>query len=136
MYLRELTWKLRDSEAKISFFEKSGRLVFEKPITIFVGENGSGKFALLNLIGDNADIKSIGKKEKEYSSIYPEDIKLIWNTKPKNSFHFSTEDFTYFIRELRAEKGSLDLTAKEFNKRFTGYGKKLAVGTVLGQKKL
>ncbi|MCL5090521.1 MAG: AAA family ATPase [Patescibacteria group bacterium] len=121
----------------IKSFEK---LVFDSPVTFFVGENGSGKSTLLEgaaatqlpAIGsDNAGNDETLKPARKLA----ESLKLVWSIKTHQGFFLRAEDFFGFIKKLTENKRELEATKTDFANRFQGYGKMLAVGSIEGQLK-
>ena len=87
-------------------------IVFDGPVTILIGENGSGKSTFLELINEVIGLYKIRDKK----TLHPElispindaksqvHIKYVLN-KPKG-FFFSAEDFTSYIHDLMKEKAN------------------------------
>ncbi|MCJ8006810.1 AAA family ATPase [Lederbergia wuyishanensis] len=86
------------------------QLSFKKPITILVGENGSGKSTFLEGIAASSDLPIAGgieisqDKELEHAQILAEAFKLSWMQKTKNGFFLRAEDFISFVRRIKSMK--------------------------------
>jgi len=83
-------------------------LSFEKPVTILVGENGTGKSTFLEALASSADMILIsGKtldKKFEHAKELGNKMKLVWTVKSKNGFFFRADDFINYIRETSQTK--------------------------------
>lgn len=94
---------LRDVEEgypfSLSFFNQE--VPFTSPITILIGDNGSGKSTFLELIRYKLDLYQIGTPYQ-----YPKAVrcKTKYTLQKPKGFYFSSEDFTTYIHELEKEK--------------------------------
>ncbi|HLR91762.1 MAG TPA: AAA family ATPase [Atopostipes sp.] len=79
---------------------------FTKSVTILVGDNGTGKSTLLNMLAASGDMITIG--DNKTNSIWSDDlirtIKLTWNLKTKTGFYFKANDFIQFIEQTKETK--------------------------------
>ncbi|WP_255475172.1 AAA family ATPase [Planomicrobium sp. YIM 101495] len=83
------------------------KLEFTKPVTILVGENGTGKSTLLEGIAASSGSILIGGtayEESELSRELKTKLKLVWSIKTKKGFYFRANDFTNFISRLKEVK--------------------------------
>lgn len=85
------------------------KITLTTPITILVGENGSGKSSLLKLLNDVLKLYRIDandamkKNPKAFkSSLHLPSVQYV-RTKPKG-FYFSAEDFTTYIHSLEQNR--------------------------------
>ncbi len=110
------------------------------PITFLVGENGTGKSTFLESLAVAANSHTIGEKSLDQdntlspSKLLAENLKLSWKIRTHKGFFVRSEDVFGFTKYLAKTKIGLDKNADRFSKKFSGYGQKLAVGAVLGQK--
>ena len=84
-------------------------IVFNKPVTFLVGENGIGKSTLLEAVmfryethdEDERGMLNDGREGlKMYANVLPDNIHLEEEHKPDNHFFFRAESFFDFAREL------------------------------------
>ncbi|MBS4199646.1 AAA family ATPase [Bacillus sp. FJAT-49732] len=86
------------------------KLSFKKPITILVGENGSGKSTFLEGIAASSDLPVAGgvelsqDKEMDHAQTLAKALKLTWMQKTKNGFFLRAEDFISFVRRIKQMK--------------------------------
>jgi predicted ATPase len=97
---------------------------FENKITLFVGENGSGKSTFLEAIAANSGIPLIGSAATidSDSSLEParelgQKLKLTWKIRSKNGFFFRANDFINFSRKLAEIKNESQQAVKEIRER-------------------
>jgi len=83
----------------LPFFNQE--IQFTSPITILIGDNGSGKSTFLELIRSKLDLFQIGTPYQYPKAIHCKTRYIL--QKPKG-FYFSSEDFTTYIHELEKEK--------------------------------
>ncbi|PKK97041.1 MAG: ABC transporter ATP-binding protein [Tenericutes bacterium HGW-Tenericutes-3] len=91
-------------------FFKEQHITFDSPITILVGENGSGKSTFLELINEKLKLYRIEMEntyQKELRDILKKaskDITLKYALTKPQGFFFCAEDFTSYIHFLVREK--------------------------------
>ncbi|WP_043930056.1 AAA family ATPase [Bacillus sp. EB01] len=97
---------------------------FENKVTLFVGENGSGKSTFLEAIAANSGIPLIGSAVTidSDSSLEParelgQKLKLTWKIRSKNGFFFRANDFINFSRKLAEVKIESKQAVKEIRER-------------------
>lgn len=116
-------------------------LRFTTPITYFIGENGSGKSTLLEGLAAAAGSYAIGSRPIERDStlegakLLAKQLKLSWSMRSHNGFFIRSEDVFGFARSIAQSKRELEGYAEDFSKNLSGYGRSLARGAVLGQKR-
>lgn len=95
----------------ISLFQKSFDLSFSKPITIFVGENGTGKSTLLEFIAYSCGFNIYGgsrnhtygvheNQSLEYLNQLSKTMKLAWLPKVSKGFFMRAETFFNFMEHV------------------------------------
>lgn len=100
-------------------------IVFDSPITILVGENGTGKSTLLEAIACAIGSITIGDtdintdREFEYARSLSKYLKLSWTAKTKKGFFLRAEDFINYIRKLHIIMKDMQIEIKESDKRFS-----------------
>lgn len=125
----------------IPAFRNLKSVQFTKPITIFVGENGSGKSTLLKALALKINLPAIGSTELEQDDTlsgfrsFSNGIYSHWNrAKTYRGFFFRAEDYFGFVKRLRSIDQELKGDIVDFEKNLSGYGLKVAVGAIHGQK--
>ncbi|MDP8238411.1 MAG: AAA family ATPase [Candidatus Hatepunaea meridiana] len=116
-------------------------LEFTTPVTFFIGENGSGKSTLLEAIAAGFGSIAIGSQDfqsdesLEHARLLAGQLKFVRNLKPERGFFFRVEDFFGFTKRIIRQGEELDELETEYNQKFTGYGRKLAMGMAQSQRK-
>lgn len=109
-------------------------LQFNSPITIFVGDNGTGKSTLLELIACKLNLYRISNdlnyRDPDFIPIKEaaSSFKLNYSVKPKG-FFFRSEDFTTYVSFLHQAKKEAREEIKRIDETFTkssDYAKTLA----------
>lgn len=110
---------------------------FFSPVTIFIGENGSGKSSLLEGIAMAVGSIVIGREEisrdETMKSIEPlaKAMKLVWNKPTHKGFFLRAEDFFGFLQRIRSIKqdmmDEISRVDREYAER-SEYAKRLAKG--------
>ena len=107
------------------------------PVTIFVGENGTGKSTLLEAIAAAAQLPVLGGAQ----AIGPvrklaDCLRLSWKQKTRRGFCLRAEDFIYFSRRLDATRSGLEEDLEQLAGEFSGrsqYAHNLARMPLVGQ---
>lgn len=124
----------------IPVFRNLDQLSFESPITVLVGENGSGKSTLLKALALKINLPAIGSLELEQDdtltgfSAFSEGMISKWRSKAYRGFFFRAEDYFGFVKRLKNLDQELKGDIVDFEKNLSGYGLKVAVGAIHGQK--
>ncbi len=112
MYLKSLAIDSRSFPTldqfpfNISVFQQTERVDFVSPIAFFVGENGSGKSALLDAIGRKSGFLPWGGSkihrvhENPFETRLANYVSPAWDPKHKYGFHFRAETFFNFASSL------------------------------------
>lgn len=105
-----------------------------REVTFLVGENGSGKSTLLEGIAAGSGLPVVeGEGRNKTAQKLADSLRLQWAINPHRGFFLTAEDFFGFIKQLKKRKSELLEKADELNQRFSGYGRDLAVGAIIGQ---
>jgi predicted ATPase len=124
MHIRSLSF-LHDTfpkEASYPFslevFRKTGTLAFSKPVTFFIGENGTGKSTLLQAIARGAGIhiwqEHEGRRDAKnlHEDQLHQSLRIAWTDGKVPGSFFASEIFRHFAEALdqwgRADAGCLD----------------------------
>lgn len=115
------------------------RLDFKAPVTFLVGENGTGKSTLLESLAIAARAIVVGGEDLESdptlesSRNLAKNLRLSWSRRSKRGFFLRAEDFFGFAKRIAQSKLDLQELEQEFDDKFEGYGRQLAVGVARGQ---
>ena len=115
-------------------------LKFEKPISYFVGENGSGKSTILEAIAAYTEVPLAGSfrlEEDESLSAANEladYLRISFLDKTQRGFFVRAEDFIGFARNIKNEIKALDAEIAEVKESWTGGDIKLTLGAIEGEK--
>ena len=129
----EFPWTL----ALIKDFEE---LVFEKSISFFVGENGSGKSTILEAIAAYSEVPLAGSHRLEddeslaAANKLADYMRISFKQKTHRGFFVRAEDFIGFARNIKNEIKALDAEIEEVKANFTGGDIKLTIGTIEDEK--
>lgn len=90
----------------LPIFKALDQLTFEQPVTILVGDNGTGKSTILESIATAGELITIGNnwEPPAFGKHLTKDIKLTWNVKSKVGFYFKANDFIQFIDRTKEAK--------------------------------
>ena len=115
-------------------------LKFEKPISYFVGENGSGKSTILEAIAAYTEVPLAGSfrlEEDESLSAanqLADYLRISFLDKTQRGFFVRAEDFIGFARNIKNEIKALDAEIAEVKESWTGGDIKLTLGPIEGEK--
>lgn len=115
-------------------------LVFEKSISFFVGENGSGKSTILEAIAAYAEVPLAGSFRLEddeslaAANSLADYLRISFQQKTHKGFFVRAEDFIGFARNIKNEIKTLDAEIADVKATFTGGDIKLTLGAIEGEK--
>lgn len=115
-------------------------LQFEKNISFFVGENGSGKSTILEGIAAYTEVPLAGSHRLEddeslaAANQLANYLSIRYEEKSHHGFFVRAEDFIGFARNIKNEIKALDKEIQEVKDNFTGGDIKLTLGTLEGEK--
>jgi predicted ATPase len=100
------------------------RLLFNSPITFFVGENGTGKSTLLSAIAaaigsivvgsDGIDTDSDFAAARELAP----HLKLTWNVRTRKGFFLRAEDFINYTKQLARMRIEMEADIRQVDKTY------------------
>ncbi|WP_067618952.1 AAA family ATPase [Alicyclobacillus acidiphilus] len=94
----------------IPVLHRGCRIHFSSPVTILVGENGTGKSTLLEAMATAIGLPAIGAADASEDPTLVQQralgatLRLTWNRKTRRGFFLRAEDFFNFCRHLRSIK--------------------------------
>jgi predicted ATPase len=94
----------------IPAFRREQAISFERPVTIFIGENGCGKSTLIDLIAAKTNLYRITKEDKirresdAFFRVAAQSVGVEFRLLRPSGFYFSAEDFSSYIQSLQQEK--------------------------------
>ncbi len=92
----------------LEIFKKTDILQFNRPITFFIGENGTGKSTLLRAIAHSAGIHIWGEHEgridrhNPYEDLLYQSLRIEWIDEKVPGSFFASEEFHHFSEILDA----------------------------------
>ena len=108
----------------IQLFKDFDILEFRTPVTIFVGENGTGKSTLIEGIAVGVGSITIGDDSIDYDKSLKaarelsKSLKLIWNIKTKKGFFLRAEDFISYTKRIAEIRNELEEELKEIDNKY------------------
>lgn len=115
------------------------QLKFEAPMTFLVGENGSGKSTLLEALACACQSITVGGRDIwDDPDLLPsrqlaDSLRLSWKRRTRRGFFMRAEDFFGFGLRLETMKREFAELADEFEGKFEGHARQLAMGAAQGQ---
>jgi predicted ATPase len=119
---------------------KLREIEFRRPVTFFVGENGTGKSTLLEALAAGAGSVVVGGEDVRtdrtlaHARRLAAQLRLVWTKRTHRGFFLRAEDFFGFAKRVNQTGAELEEMAADFEKELKGYGLRLAQGVVLGQR--
>ena len=113
---------------------------FEKPVSFFVGQNGSGKSTILEAIAAYTEVPLAGsyRLEDDQSLSAANDLAnylyLKFEDKTRNGFFVRAEDFIGFARNIKNEIAALQQEVEDVKANWKGGDIKLTLGAIEGEK--
>ena len=131
IYLRSLT--LAESSAEKDYFpfslpiwQQTQQITFDSSVTMFVGENGSGKSTVLETLALAINMITIGseavnrdkslRRLKELSYAF----KLVWNKKTKRGFFLRAEDFFGYVKRMSQMREEMQDELERVDREYKG----------------
>jgi predicted ATPase len=117
-------------------------LAFIKPVTFFVGENGTGKSTLMESIACAAEMVTVGsenvKTDKTLSAQreLAKYLRLAWVKRTKKGFFLRAEDFFGYAKHLNQMRSEMEEDLRDLDREFENhseYARSLAKMSTSGQ---
>lgn len=108
----------------IDLIKSFTKITFDSPVTILVGENGTGKTTLLEAIACAIGSITIGDidigedREFEYARKLSKYLKLSWTKKSNRGFFLRAEDFINYLRKLHMMKAYMEKEIDAVDNRY------------------
>jgi predicted ATPase len=108
---------------------------FDSPVTLFVGENGSGKSTFLEALACAAESIVVGSEstKRDPSLAHARDLakyfKLAWTKRTRRGFFLRAEDFFGYARRLNQMRSEMESDLQEIDEEYKGrsdYARELA----------
>jgi len=115
-------------------------IVFEAPVTVFVGENGSGKSTLLEALAVAARAITAGSAEATTDATLSgaralaAELRLTWAKRPSRGFFLRAEDFFGYAKRMDETREGLEAELRRVDVEFAGsteYARSLARSPML-----
>jgi predicted ATPase len=130
IHLRSITLRPLPERRSFPFglpiLQSLGELEFTSPVTIFVGENGTGKSTLMEAIACAAEMVTVGSANtKVDKSLAPQRelakyFKLTWNKRTRKGFFLRAEDFFGYTKRLNQMRADMEADLREIDEEFKG----------------
>lgn len=110
----------------IPLFKGFEGLEFKTPVTIFVGENGTGKSTLMEGIAAGVGSITIGEDSIDYDKSLKaardlsQSLKLTWSIKTKKGFFLRAEDFISYTKKITEMRAELEEELSEIDNTYDG----------------
>lgn len=105
------------------------KIQFTKPVTFFVGENGSGKSTILEAIAMGYNAIAIGSSEVYIDKTlghlrsFANELSLVWTKKSRKGFFLRAEDFFGYINRLHRQRQDMEDDLQRIEKEYIGRSK-------------
>lgn len=118
--------RLHEFPFNIPVIRSLNELQLDCPVTILVGENGTGKSTLLEGIAAGVGSITVGNESIEYDKTLEHArrlskyIKLTWNIKTRKGFFLRSEDFFNYARRMSELKSEMENRLGEVEEEYKG----------------
>lgn len=99
-------------------------MTFDQPVTLFVGENGTGKSTLLEGIAAAVGSITVGAEDirydpsMEHAQALSRHMRLSWKAKTRKGFFLRAEDFLSFSKKIKALREEMKRNAEEVDREY------------------
>jgi len=114
-------------------------ITFPAPATLLTGDNGSGKSTLLETLAAALRLPALAQQDTARHPLMAaareaaKRVRLVKRRAIRSGFFFRADDVTGFLQSQAARAAEHDAMASEFASRFTGEGRRRAVGMARAQ---
>jgi len=125
----------------LPLLQNLGELKFESPVTLFVGENGSGKSTILEGLACAAEMIVVGSEstKRDPSLVHARELakyfKLSWTKRTKRGFFLRAEDFFGYAKRINEMRAGMEADLQEIDKEYkhrSDYARDLARSSTAG----
>lgn len=137
MKLRSIEYRSSKKEYypySIPLFKNNFKLDLGSRLTIFVGENGTGKTSLLDGIAGMMGLETLGPPSLAYKSLQ-KDLRGVYKLKDREGFSFKAEDFNDYTKKIYMDRESLREDLKSLDEEYANrseYSKMLIKSSYMG----
>ena len=113
---------------------------FEKPVSFFVGQNGSGKSTILEAIAAYSEVPLAGSLRLEddpslaAANALADFLYLKYQDRSRSGFFVRAEDFIGFARNIKTQIADLQKEIEDVKANWKGGDIKLTLGAIEGEK--
>jgi predicted ATPase len=130
LHLAEICWKSRQPPSGAGFpfdvpaIRALTTLELRAPVTFFVGENGTGKSTLLEVIALAANLPTVGARDLPRDPTLAAQrrlaasLRLRWAHRTSRGFFLRAEDFFGYVQRLAAERSELEQRLAELEDEY------------------
>ena len=117
---KKITQNIVTFPFNIPLIQELEEIVFQQPITFFVGENGTGKSTLLESIAAGIGSIAVGgddlqqDKTLQHARDLSKQLKFVWQKKTTRGFFLRAEDFFSFTKRTSQMTQELEDMASEY----------------------
>jgi predicted ATPase len=119
-----------------------GEIEFSAPLTLFVGENGSGKSVLLESMAAGIGSATVGGEDIDsdetlkHARALGAALRFVWAKKTRRGFFLRAEDFFRYTRRLCEMIAEFEREANELKEKYPngGIGVQMAMSSLMGQR--
>lgn len=144
IYLRSINLgsveELSEFPFNLPLIRNLNRIEFTRPVTFFVGENGSGKSTMIEAIAAGIGSVAVGGEDLQtdatlhHARELGKRLNFSWKRRTHRGFFLRAEDFFNFSKRINSMNREFDEMVSVYEQELTGYALQLAKGAVLGQK--
>jgi predicted ATPase len=134
-YIRKNIDSFDEYPFSVPLLKNLDEIVFDSPVTIIVGENGTGKSTLMESLACAVDSITVGNEsvnsEEELEGVrrLSRHFKLAWTRRTNKGFFLRAEDFINYSKKLYNLKKEMDRDLREVDNTYSKnsqYAKNLA----------
>jgi predicted ATPase len=130
IHLRSILLRKLPDKDKFPFdlpiFQSLEELRFENPVTLLVGENGTGKSTILEGVACAAELVVVGSEDtrSDFSLSHARELskyfRLLWTKRTHRGFFLRAEDFFGYAKRNNKMRSEIELDLQEIDEEFKG----------------
>lgn len=147
MHLRSIDFQLWEKDGdtfpfNLPLIRQWQELELSAPVTIFVGENGTGKSTVMEAVAAAAKMVTVGSQDihRDPSLAGVRELgkraRLVWNKRTKKGFFLRAEDYFGYVKRQAQMRAEMEADLLQIDQEFEGrsdYAKGLAKSPLAGQ---